>query len=411
MASAFELFVAGRYLRARRKEKVISVITVISVIGVAAGVTALIIALAVNNGFQNTLQRNMLAATAHVNVLNKDPLTGITDWRGLAAKLRTAPHVVAVAPVLYEQVFLSAPLTRKLVTVKGVDLRDELSTSDTLRQLKQGSLDRLDNNSGLPGLIIGARLAQDAGLSLNSVVTLIDPQGRLTPFGPAPNSQRFRVAALFETNFFDVDDNWAYATRSAIQKLSGTGDAVNTIELKLDDPDHAPQAAKDAMAIVGPGYSTLTWQEQDPQLFRALRLERVVTFITIGLIELVGALNILITLTMIVLTKYKDIAVLMSMGARRSQIRRIFVMQGAMIGITGIVIGLIVGYAFCYFAGTYRWIPLDESVYALNFVPFDPRPVDGLWIAAVALGVSLLATLYPARNATRITPVEVLRYE
>jgi lipoprotein-releasing system permease protein len=411
MGNAFELFVAGRYLRARRKEKVISVITVISVIGVAAGVMALIIALAVNNGFQNTLQKNMLAATAHVNVLNKDPLTGITDWRGLATKLRKTPHVVAVAPVLYEQVFLSGPLTRKLVTVKGVDIRDELSTSDTLRHLKHGSLDRLDNHSGLPGLVIGSKLAQDAGLTLNSVVDLIDPQGRLTPFGPAPNSQRFRVAGIFETNFFDVDDNWAYASRSSIQNLSGTGDAVNTIELKLDDPDRAPTAAKDALAIAGRGYSTLTWEEQNPQLFHALKLERVVTFVTIGLIEVIAALNILITLTMIVLTKYKDIAVLMSMGARRSQIRRIFVMQGVLIGVTGIVIGLLVGYAFCYFAGTYHLIPLDESVYALSYVPFDARALDGFWITAVALGVSLLATLYPARNATRITPVEVLRYE
>jgi lipoprotein-releasing system permease protein len=411
MASAFELFVAGRYLRARRREKVISVVTVISVVGVAAGVTALIIALAVNNGFQNTLLRNMLAATAHVNVLNKDPLTGISDWRSLAAKLRKSPHVVAVAPVLYEQVFLSGPLTRKLVTLKGIDTRDELSTSDTLKHLIRGSLDRLQEAGGLPGLIIGSRLGRDAGLTLNSVVTLIDPQGNLTPFGPMPHSQRFRVAGIFETNFFDVDDNWAYASMSSVQKLSSTGDIVNTIEMKLDNPDLAPEMSVEAMRIAGPGYSTLTWEEQNAQLFHALQLERVVYFITIGLIELVGALNILITLTMIVLTKYKDIAVLMSMGARRAQIRRIFVMQGAMIGLIGTAIGLVVGYTFCYFAGTYRLVPLDESVYALSYVPFDPRPLDGVWITAVALGVSLLATLYPARNATRITPVEVLRYE
>jgi len=408
---AFELFVAGRYLKARRKEKVISVITVISVIGVAAGVMALIIALAVNNGFQNTLRRNMLAATAHVNVLNKDPLTGIANYRGLAAKLKNAPHVVAVAPVLYEPVFLSGPLTRKLVTVKGIFTQDELAASDTLRHLKQGTLDRLSDDAGLPGLIIGSKLGQDAGLGMNSVLTLIDPQGRLTPFGPAPNSQRFRVAGIFETNFFDVDDNWAYASIASIQKLSNTGDVVNTIELKLDNPDLAPQIKDAALRIAGPGYSAITWQEQNQQLFHALQLERVVTFITIGLIELVGALNILITLTMIVLTKYKDIAVLMSMGARRAQIRRIFVMQGAMIGVIGTLIGLIVGYTFCYFAGTYHWVPLDESVYALNYVPFDPSPVDGIWITGVALGVSLLATLYPARNATFITPVEVLRYE
>ena len=408
---SFELFVAGRYLRARRKEKVISVITVISVIGVAAGVTALIISLAVNNGFQNTLKRNMLAATAHVNVLNKEVLTGIVDWRNLSDRLRKAPHVVAVAPVLYDPVFLSGPLTRKLVTLKGIDVRDELSTSDTLKHLKSGSLDQLKEDRGLPGLVVGSKLAQDAGLTLNSIATLIDPEGNLTPFGPTPHSQRFRVTGIFETNFFDVDDNWAYASMVSVQKLHSAGDVVNTIEMRLDNPDLAPEIAKEAQRIAGPGYTTITWEEQNQQLFHALQLERVVTFITIGLIVLVGALNIFITLIMIVLTKYKDIAVLMSMGATRGQIRRIFVVQGAMIGAIGIVLGLAIGYTFCYFAGAYRWIPLDESVYALAYVPFEPRPLDGVWITAVALGVSLLATIYPARNATRITPVEVLRYE
>jgi lipoprotein-releasing system permease protein len=208
-----------------------------------------------------------------------------------------------------------------------------------------------------------------------------------------------------------VDDTWAYAALGAVQKLGSTRDAVNTIEVRLDDPDRAPVIRSEIDRVAGKQYATLTWEEQNAQMFRALKLERVVTAVTIGLIEMVGALNILITLTMIVLTKYKDIAVLMSMGARRSQIRRIFVMQGAMIGVIGTAIGLVVGYTFCYFAGTYRWVPLDESVYALSYVPFDARALDGFWIAAVALGVSLLATVYPARNATRITPVEVLRYE
>jgi lipoprotein-releasing system permease protein len=408
---SFELFVAGRYLRARRKEKVISVITVIAVIGVAAGVMALIISLAVNNGFQSTLQRNMLAATAHVNILDKDAGTGISDWRNLIARFRRVPHVVAVAPVLYDQVIFSGSLGRKLILLKGIDVQGELSTSDTLKHLKRGSLDSLKDASGLPGVIIGSKLAQDGGLMLNSVVSVIDPQGELTPTGPVPNSMRFRVAGIFETNFFDVDDTWAYASIGAVQKLGSTGDVANSIEIRLDNPDLAPDAARDAIRIAGRQYTSQTWEEQNAQLFHALKLERVVTFITIGLIEVVGALNIFITLTMIVLTKYKDIAVLMSMGARRMQIRRIFVMQGAMIGVIGIAIGLAGGYTFCYFAGQYHWIPLDESVYALSYVPFEARLLDGVWITAAALVVSLLATLYPARNATRITPVEVLRYE
>lgn len=411
MTGTFELFVAGRYLRARRKEKVVSVITVISVAGVAAGVAALVISLAVNNGFQNTLQRNMLAATAHVNILSKDTGQGIADWRDLILKFRKVSHVVAVAPVLYDEVLLTGPRGHKEITLKGINPPDELATSETLRRLKSGSLAPLQNDAGLPGIVIGSKLAQDAGLLLNSTVKLLDPEGNLTPSGPGPHVMRFRVTGIFETNFFDVDDRWAYASLASVQRLASVGDGVNTIEVKLDNPDLAPQAAPELARIAGPQDASITWEEQNQQLFRALKLERVVTAITIGLIVLVGALNIFITLTMIVLTKYRDVAVLMSMGARRGQIRNIFVLQGAMIGALGIAIGLLVGYTFCYFAATYRLVPLDETVYALSYVPFDPRPWDGLWITTAAMGISLLATIYPARNATRITPVEVLRYE
>jgi len=411
MTSTFELFIAGRYLRARRKENVIPVITVISVVGVAAGVMALVIALAVNNGFQSTLQRNMLAATAHVNILDKDTGAGISDWRNLMAKFRTVPHVVAVAPVLYDGVIVTGPRGNKQITLKGIDIQAELAASETLRHLKSGSLSALQDPTALPAIIVGAKLADDIGLMLNGTVSVLDPEGRLTPYGPGPHTQRFRVAGIFETDFFNVDDEWAYASLDAVRKLRSVGDVVNTIEIRLDNPDLAPQAAIDLARAAGPNYTSITWEEQNRQLFSAFKLERAVIALTIGLIVMVGALNIFTTLTMIVLTKYKDIAVLMSMGARRRQIRRIFVLQGAMIGTLGITIGLAVGYTFCYFAGAYHLIPLDASVYALSYLPFDPNPWDGLWIALVALAVSLLATVYPARNATRITPVEVLRYE
>ncbi len=408
----FELFVAGRYLRARRKEKVISVITVISVAGVAAGVMALIISLAVNNGFRDTLQRNLLGATAHVNVLRLDPGQGIADWRDLTTRFKRIPHVLAVAPVLYDPVIMKGAQGYKGVVLKGIDVRSEISTSDMLKHLKAGSLDRLtDDDGGLPGIILGAKLAEDSGLAVNRVATLISPEGTLTPFGPEPKSQRFRVVGIFESGFGEIDQAWAYAPVHSVQKLLSLGDVVNSIEIRLDDLNLAPEIGAEAVRLAGNRYTSTNWQEQNKELLHALKMERVVTFITIGLIELVGALNILITLTMIVLTKYKDIAVLMSMGARRGQIRRIFVVQGALIGAVGTAIGLTFGYLICYFADTYRLVPLDEAVYALSFVPFEPRPIDGVWIALAAMTVSLLATLYPARNATRITPVEVLRYE
>jgi lipoprotein-releasing system permease protein len=407
----FEFFVAGRYLRARRKEKVISIVTVISVAGVAAGVMALIIALAVNNGFRNTLQRNLLGATAHVNIVSKETGGGIDDWPALVAKLSRLPHVLAAAPVLYDQVFLTGPQNGKGAILKGVETRSELAASDVLRHLSAGSLDRLGDTDGLPGLIVGAKLAADTGLRLDSVATVIDPQGTLTPFGREPRSTRFRVVGIFESGFFDFDDNWAYAALGNVQKLLGSGAVINAIEMRLDDLYLAPTVAKEAERAAGTRYTSTNWEEQNAQLLHALKMERAVTTVTIGLIVLVAALNILITLTMVVLTKYRDIAVLISMGARRAQIRRIFIVQGTIIGLVGTVIGLILGYSLCYFADHYRWIPLDESIYALSFVPFETRPIDGIWISAIALGVSLLATLYPARNATRITPVEVLRYE
>jgi lipoprotein-releasing system permease protein len=410
--SAFEFFVAGRYLRARRKEKVISVITVISVIGVAAGVMALVVSLGVNNGFRNTLQKNLLAATAAVNVSEKETGgEGIANWPDLTRRFEAIPHVVAVAPVLYDEVLLSGPMRGKYATLKGVIVERELGTSSTLRHLKTGSLASLtDDDEGLPSLIVGSKLAEDTGMLVNSVVTAIS-LSEMTPFGPEFRKQRFRVAGTFETDFYQVDDTWAYAPIASMRKLLQLGNVVNQIELRIDNIDLAPEVAKEVARVAGNRYAAIPWQEQNHEIFQALEMERRVMAVTIGMIELVGALNIFITLTMIVMTKYKDIAVLMSMGARRAQIRLIFVLQGAMIGVVGTTIGLAAGYSLCYFADKYRWVPLNESVYALSFVPFEPRAWDGVWIAAAALTVSLLATLYPARNATRITPVEVLRYE
>jgi lipoprotein-releasing system permease protein len=407
----FEWFVAGRYLRARRREAVISVITVISVLGVSAGVMALIISLAINNGFRNTLQRDLLGATAHVNVLEKEPGEGIRNWRALDQRLRKIPHVIATAPVLYGQVFLSGPQLSHAAVIKGVQIADELRTSDTLKHLRQGSTDRLNDATGLPTIVLGKKLADDTGLVVNSVVNVTSPQGKLTPMGPVPYTKRYRVIGIFESGFYDIDDNWAYASMENVQRLLSVQDVVNSIELKLDDLYLAPQVSKQAEDLAGARYAATNWQEQNRQLLSALKMERIVTSITIGLIELVAALNILITLVMMAMERYRDIAVLMAMGARRGQIRGIFMRQGLLIGLAGTTFGLAAGYTLCYFANRYHWIRLDETVYALSFVPFEPRAIDGLWVAAAALLISLLATLYPASQATRITPVEVLRYE
>ncbi len=414
MTSGFELFVARSYLRARRKEAVISVITAISIIGVAAGVMALIIALAVNNGFHNTLQRNLLGAMAHINVLAKQSGSGIEDWRQLIQKIRKVPHVTAVSPVLYDTVLLSGPLQQRGAVVKGVDVHDELAISDTLKHLKQGSLDRLLHpaENSYPGIILGSRLAEDTGMLLDSNVTVISPQGELAgPMGVRPSFRYFRVVGIFESGFFEIDDLWSYTTLKAAQQIESLGDVVNQLEVRTDDLQRAPEIAKGIEKVVGPQYATTTWIERNRELNGALDMERKVTIITIGLIELVAALNIFITLVMMVMEKYRDIGVLMSMGARRGQIRRIFILQGVLIGVVGTAIGLVLGFTICYFADKYRLVKLPEQVYSLSFVPFEARWWDGVWVAAMAILVSFLATIYPARNATRVSPVEVIRYE
>jgi lipoprotein-releasing system permease protein len=216
---------------------------------------------------------------------------------------------------------------------------------------------------------------------------------------------------VFDSGFFQFDTNLTFMDLPTMQKIFGLGDVVNGIELYLDDVDAAPQVAAAAEPLIGPKLAASTWQEQNGQILNALKMERVVTVVTIGLIQVVAALNILIALVMMVMEKHRDIAILISMGARAKQIRRIFVWEGAMIGAVGTVIGLTLGYTICFFADKYRWLTLDEQVYSISFVPFTTRWVDGVWIAAAAMGVSLIATLYPARSATKIVPVESLRYE
>lgn len=406
----FEFFIARRYLRAKRKQVVISVITFISVVGVAAGVAALIIALAVENGFKTTLERNLLGATAHVSILEKEQGEGIENWQQLAAKLAKLPHVVSATPGLYESAYIKGPTQGDGAEIKGININQALP--DALKHLKAGSLDGLKANEGdLPGIILGSRLAQSIGAVNGKLVYIMVPDQELTPYGPRPTYEKARVAGIFELGFYDIDSHWAYMSLPDEQKMFGLTDVVSSIDIMLDDIYAADEVQRAAEALIGPKLSASTWKEQYHQILGALKMERIATAIIIGLIQFVAGLNILITLVMMVMEKHRDISILMSMGARASQIRNIFVFEGGLIGAAGTIIGLVAGYTLCYFLDHYKLIPLDEQVYALPYVPFNPQAFDGIWIAAAAMAVSLLATLYPARNATRIAPVEALRYE
>ena len=407
----FELFVARRYLRAKRKQVVISVITAISVIGVAVGVMAMVIALAVTNGFRSTLEKNLLGATAAVSIQEKEPGNGIEGWEQISKKLASLPHVTSAAPGLYDTALIKGPVTSGGAVVKGILVKPGDPLPEALRHMKSGSVDALRSNEGLPAIILGSRLADSIGARVNKQVTLIIPDGETSPVGFLPLFQRCIVAGTIETGFYEVDIRWAYMSLGAAQKVFNLQDVVNSIELRLDDIFLAPEVAHEAEKVIGPNLAAITWQEQNREIFNALKTERVGTVITIGLIQLVAALNILITLVMMVMEKHRDIAVLMSLGARAAQIRNIFVFEGALIGGVGTAIGLVLGYTLSYFADHYKWIKLNEQVYSLAWVPFDAHWIDGIFVAAGALAISLIATLYPARNATRIAPAEALRYE
>ena len=410
----FELFIAARYLRAKRRQAVIGVITAISVIGVAAGVASLIIALAINNGFRQDLQERLLGSTSHVNLLRIQN-DGIPNWRELMARLSKEPHVVATAPAIYEQVLVSRGARAQGIVLKGIIPQDEQKVSKLLQSVNAGSIAPLGDpnsaNAPYAPILLGKDLADQIGARIGEIILVTSPQGELTPFGIVPKYVRFRVVGTFQSGFYDYDNNWAFISLQSAQKLFGEGDIASVIEFKLDNLYLAPQVGEELAKAAGPGFSAQNWMEQNRAIFRALRLEKVVTFITIGLIVFVAALNILTSLIMLVMEKTKDIAVLMSMGVRRAQVRRIFILQGMLIGAAGTLLGLIVGYTIALLGARYHLISLSAEVYSIDYVPFAPRVVDAITVALVALGISFVATIYPSRSASRVLPAEALRYE
>jgi len=407
---SFEWFVARRYLRSPHRPTILRLITLFSVIGVAAGVATLVIALSMNSGFRETLQDRLLGVTAHIS-LTRPGSGGISNYHALSEKLQQMPGVRSVTPAIYETVLLSFNGQARGVVTKGVDLALEKKSDQALQKLTSGQLDFSTDADGIDGLIVGKQLSDEWQLHPGDYVTLTSPQGRLTPFGLLPRTRRFRVAGVFESGFYDYDENWCFVSLQAAQSLAGAGDIVNVLEFRLAKPELAAQIAPQAEHAAGQGFSAATWMEENKALCRALKLEKLVTAIFIGLITFVAGLNILVVLSMTVTDKARDIAVLLSMGARREQIRRIFLLQGIAIGASGTLLGLITGYAFAWVAGTYQLIPLDPQVYAVSYVPFHPNFLDGLWIGLVAMSIAIVATLLPAREAARLLPVEILRFE
>jgi lipoprotein-releasing system permease protein len=452
----FELFIAARYLRARRRQAVVGLITVISVVGVAAGVAALIIALAITNGMRRDLQERLVGSTAHVDLM-RTAGDGIREWQPLMARLAKVPQVVAVAPGLYGQVLISRGARSGGALIKGVIPADEMKVGNLLQAVNQGSaaelapvnpthddgaimngapgkFDGASNpthddgavmngapdsagvaslpvNSLAPPIVIGNELAMSLGAGVGDTLLVTSPQGELTPLGLVPRYQRFRVVGIFASGFYQYDDGYAFMRLKDAQRLFSEPDLVSVISFKIKDLYKAPEVGKAIEEAAGPGFQATNWMQQNRELFRAMKLEQVVTFVILALIVVVAALNILIALTMMVMEKTRDIAVMMSFGVRAEQVRKIFLLQGLLISGIGTVLGLVLGYAASILGSHYRFIHLDASVYSIDYLPFAPRLVDAVIVAGVSLGMSLLATIYPSSSAASVLPAEALRYE
>jgi len=406
----FEWLVALRYLRSPNRPAVLRLVTLLAVIGVAAGVTTLVIALSMNTGFRQAIRDRLLSVTAHVNLKPLGP-DGIHDYRELMTQLSGVSGVRSIEPAIYNTVLLSCGGRARGVVLKGVDPELERKASGALRSIVAGSDSFAPDADGIQALLVGRILADELKIAAGDYVSLTSPQGNLTPFGMLPRSRRFRVAGIYDSGFYDYDANWAFVTLESAQGLAGVGDVVSLLEVRVSKLDDASAVADDLVRRAGPGFTATTWMDENRALFRALSLEKLVTALFIGLITFVAGLNILVVLTMTVTERARDIAVLMARGTRRRQIRRIFVLQGLAVSITGTAVGLAAGYGFAWIADRWRLIPLNPEIYAIPYVPFHGNGLDAIWIAAAALAISVAATIVPARAASRILPVEILRFE
>jgi lipoprotein-releasing system permease protein len=406
----FEWLVALRYLRSPNRPAVLRIVTLLAVIGVAAGVTTLVIALSMNTGFRQAIRDRLLSVTAHVN-LKPIGSAGIHNYRQLMENLAGTHGVRSIEPAIYDTVLLSSGPHARGIVLKGVDPELERRASEALHNIVAGSPDFAADAEGIPALLVGRILADDMRLSAGDYVTLTSPQGSLTPFGMLPRSRRFRIAGIFDSGFYDYDANWGFVNLQSAQGLAGIGDVVSLLEVRVTNMEDAQAIADTLLHRAGDGFSASTWMHENRALFRALSLEKLVTALFIGLITFVAGLNILVVLTMAVTDRARDIAVLMAMGARSAQIRKIFIIEGIVVSITGTAVGLLLGYALAWVADKWRLIPLNPEVYAIPYVPFHANALDSVWIAAAAFAISIAATIVPARAAAKILPVQILRFE
>src|SRR5262245_6845545 len=424
----YELFIALRYLRAKRRQAAVSVITSVAVAGITLGVAALIIAQALITGFRADVQDKILQGTAHLNLLKEDN-SGIENYRELVERVRATPGVSAASATIYAQALLSVNGRQEYAVLKGVDPNSPREANEVFSTITEGdpaqlkselenkasdeSSDHDPTEQNLGVIILGSQLARSLGLHVNDVVTAISSQTRLTPAGlqPRPRYTRFRVAGIFSSGLYEYDAKWAYISLAAAQNVTGSDDEAGVIQMKVADIYAVKEIGERVGAIAGPGFVTNNWQELNRPLFAALQLQHRVVIVFFALLIAIAALNIITTLTMMVIEKNRDIAILRAQGSTPQSIRRIFMLQGLVIGLIGAASGLLLGLGLSWLANHYELISIPAEIYSVSHVTLKVKLIDFARVLILSVIICLLATIYPARAAGRLTPVEGLRHE
>jgi len=413
----YELFIGLRYLQARRSETFISLITVISVLGVMLGVMTLNVVMAVMSGFEETLRDRLLGINAHIAIIRSgEPLR---DYENLLQQVSKEPGVVAATPTIYGQVMLTAGSRVSGVVVRGIDPDRVNRVVNVQNYLKEGNLNGLktqhpiqvgDRTVLLPGIILGERLANQLGIFPGSAVQVVSPLGSPTAIGVIPKMRRFFVAGILRTGMSEIDSTLVFMGLAEAQKFFELGDAVTNIELRIQNVDQSRQVAEQIQRRLGFPYFAEDWTRLWPNLFSALELEKTVYFLVLLLMVLIGAFNIVSTLVMVVMEKKKDIAILRSMGATQQSIRRIFLLKGCIIGVLGTILGLILGLLVCGLISQYQF-ELPDGVFLIKTVPVRIYAGNFILVALASFVVCVVASIYPARQAAKLDPVEIIRYE
>ena len=405
----FELFIALRYLLARRKQAFISLISLISTIGVAVGVMALIIALGLMTGLQGEMRDRILGSTAHVYVWKTG---GIDDYQAEVARLRSIDRVVGAAPAILGRALISTDRADAFISFKGIDPALESGVTDIELAMQQGSLQALlpASEDDVQGILVGRNLAEQLGVAVGDSATLVTPQGTLSPVGMIPRSRRVRIAGIFALGLYEFDAAYGFVSLDFAERVMGKA-TPDLLQLRVDDIDRAPDVAARVTGQLGSEYISQDWTDMNQQLFSALWLEKMAISITIGLIVIVAALNIIASLILLVMEKSRDIAILKTMGTSSKRVMTIFMMQGLVIGVVGTIVGATCGVALCWVLDRYKLIQIPMDVYQIAYVPFVIQPLDFTVVVVSAIAICFVATIYPSRQASRLDPVQALRYE